>query len=161
MKSVKSFALLALILIFVVSSSALADDDHDAKTKEVYDFLRSCGTFFLATDDEGQPHVRPFSTLNNYEGKLYFETNNQKKVYKQLAKNGKVEICGLNGGKWIRVEGIVKEDLRREARVAMLEVNPAIKNLADPDNGTMTVFYFESGIATIYSFTEDPKVIEL
>ncbi|MBR1852589.1 MAG: NimC/NimA family protein, partial [Lachnospiraceae bacterium] len=70
-------------------------------------------------------------------------------------------ICGMHEGRWIRVEGVMKEDLRREARVAMLEDNPSLKGLADPDNGTMTVFYFESGTATIYSFTEAPKVITL
>ena len=67
----------------------------------------------------------------------------------------------MNEGRWIRIEGTVKEDLRREARVAMLEDNPSLKKLASPDNGTMTVFYFENGTATIYSFTEEPKVITL
>ena len=129
--------------------------------KEVFDFLRNCGTFYLATDEDGQPHVRPFGALSDYEGKLYIETNNQKKVYQQLSKNGRAELCGMFEGKWIRVEGILKEDLRREARVAMLEENPSLKALADPDNGTMTVFYFESGVATIYSFTEEPKVLTL
>ncbi|MBQ8078609.1 MAG: pyridoxamine 5'-phosphate oxidase family protein [Oscillospiraceae bacterium] len=128
---------------------------------EVYDFLRSCGTFYLATDEDGQPRVRPFGAISDFEGKLYIETNNQKKVYQQMMKNGKVELCGMHEGKWIRVEGTVKEDLRREARVAMLEDNPSLKSLASPDNGTMTVFYFESGTATIYSFTDAPKVIEL
>ena len=129
--------------------------------KEAYDFLRNCETFFLATDEDGQPHVRPFGALSNFEGKLYIETNNQKNVYRQLSKNGKVEICGMHEGKWIRVEGTMKEDLRREARVAMLEDNPALKKMCSVDNGTMTVFYFESGTATIYSFTEEPKVITL
>lgn len=55
----------------------------------------------------------------------------------------------------------MKEDLRREARVAMLEENPSLKALANPDNGTMTVFFFESGKATIYSFTEEPKIFTL
>lgn len=67
----------------------------------------------------------------------------------------------MHEGKWIRLEGVVKEDTRREARVAMLEENPSLKSLATPDNGTMTVFYFESGTATVYSFTEEPKVIAL
>lgn len=129
--------------------------------KEVYDFLRNCGTFYLATEEGGQPHVRPFGALSDFEGKLYIETNNQKKVYQQLSENGRVEICGMYEGKWIRVEGVMKEDLRREARVAMLEDNPSLKGLADPDNGTMTVFYFENGVATIYSFTEEPKRITL
>ena len=43
----------------------------------------------------------------------------------------------------------------------MLEENPSLKALADPDNGTMTVFYFESGVATIYSFTEELRLITL
>ena len=129
--------------------------------KEGYDFLRSCGTFYLATDEDGQPRVRPFGALSDFEGKLYIETNNHKKVYQQLTKNGRAEICGMHEGKWIRVEGVLKEDLRREARVAMLEENPSLKGLADPDNGTMTVFCFERGTATIYSFTEVPKVIAL
>ena len=78
-----------------------------------------------------------------------------------MVKNGKVELCGMHEGKWIRVTGVVKEDTRREARVAMLEENPSLKGLVDPDNGTMTVFYFESGSATISSFTEAPKTITL
>lgn len=129
--------------------------------KEAYDFLRNCGTFYLATEENGQPHVRPFGAISDFEGRLYIETNNQKKVYQQLVKNGNVEICGMHEGRWIRIEGTVKEDLRREARVAMLEDNPSLKRLASPDNGTMTVFYFEDGTATIYSFTEEPKVITL
>ena len=129
--------------------------------KGAYNFLRNCGTFYLATEENGQPRVRPFGAISDFEGKLYIETNNQKKVYRQLKKNGKVEICGMNEGRWIRIEGTVKEDLRREARVAMLEDNPSLKKLASPDNGTMTVFCFENGTATIYSFTEEPKVIIL
>ena len=129
--------------------------------KGAYNFLRNCGTFYLATEENGQPRVRPFGAISDFEGKLYIETNNQKKVYRQLKKNGKVEICGMNEGRWIRIEGTVKENLRREARVAMLEDNPSLKKLASPDNGTMTVFYFENGTATIYSFTEEPKVITL
>ena len=64
-----------------------------------------------------------------------------------MKKNGKVEICGMHKGTWIRVEGEVKEDFRREARAAMMEENK--------------VFCFEHGTATIYSFTADPKVIQL
>lgn len=130
--------------------------------KEVYEFLKNCGTFYLATEENGQPHVRPFGTVCEFEGKLYIVTTNQKKVYQQMLKNGKVEICGMNKGKWIRVEGTVKEDLRREARVAMMEENiAALSSMFSVDDNLMTVLYFENGTATIYSSTEDPKVITL
>ena len=59
-------------------------------------------------------------------------------------------------------EDFVKEDTRREARVAMMEANKnALQSMYTVDDNLMTVFVFESGIATIYSFTEEPKVINL
>ena len=79
-----------------------------------------------------------------------------------MMENGNVEICGMNKGRWIRVEGTVKEDLRREARVAMMEENTAaLSSMYTVDDSLMTVLYFENGTATIYLFTEDPKVITL
>ncbi len=130
--------------------------------KEALDYLKACGTFYLATDEDGQPRVRPFGAVCEFEGKLYFVTNNQKNVYKQMKKNPRVEICGMHKGTWIRVEGEVEEDLRREARVAMMEDNEkALSGMYTIDDNLMTVFYFTHGTATIYSFTDDPKVIEL
>ena len=124
--------------------------------------MKDCGTFYLATNDEGHPRVRPFGAVCEFEGKLYFVTNNQKNVYNQMKKNPYVEICGFYKGSWIRVEGEVEEDLRREARVAMMEDNEkALSSMYTVDDNLMTVFYFKSGTATIYSFTADPKVIEL
>ncbi|MCD7885960.1 MAG: pyridoxamine 5'-phosphate oxidase family protein [Lachnospiraceae bacterium] len=129
--------------------------------KEALEYLKSCGTFYLATSEDGQAHVRPFGAVCEYEGKLYIVTNNQKKVYQQMKKNGKVEICAMHKGTWIRVEGEVKEDLRREARVAMMEANKAsLSSMYTVDDNLMTVFAFEHGTATIYSFTAEPEIME-
>ena len=139
---------------------------------EVAEYLKSCGTFYLATSEDGQAHVRPFGAVCVFEGKLYIVTNNQKKVYQQMKKNGKVEICGMHKGTWISVEGEVKEDLRREARAAMMEEREAkaammeenkaaLSSMYTIDDHLMTVFCFEHGTATIYSFTAEPKVIHL
>lgn len=129
---------------------------------EVVKYLKSCGTFFLATDEDGQPHVCPFGAVCVFENRLYIVTNNQKKVYRQMKRNGKVEICGMHQGTWLRVEGEVKEDTRREARVAMMDDNTAaLSSMYTVDDNLMTVFYFEHGTATIYSFTDEPKVFKL
>lgn len=128
---------------------------------EVMEYLKACGTFYIATSEDGQPHVRPFGAVCAFDGKLYIVTNNQKKVYRQMKANGKIEICGMHKGTWMRVEGEVKEDLRREARVAMMEANTAaLEKMYTVDDNLMTVFCFEHGTATIYSFTSEPKVIE-
>ena len=72
------------------------------------------------------------------------------------------KISGMWGDKWIRINGQVEEDSRREARQAMLDENKAI--LGDrysADDGLMTVFRFVSGTATVYSFTEEPVTYQL
>lgn len=128
---------------------------------EVLKYLQDCGTFYLATVEGNQPHVRPFGAVCEFEGKLYIVTNNQKDVYKQMKANKKVEISAMNNGTWIRLNGVVKEDTRREARVAMMEANESLQSMYSVDDNLMTVFAFEHGVATICSFTEEPKVINL
>ena len=43
--------------------------------QRAYDFLKKAGTYYLATTDGDQPHVRPFGTANIYDGKLYITTD--------------------------------------------------------------------------------------
>lgn len=128
---------------------------------EVVKYLQECGTFYLATVEGDQPHVRPFGAVCEFKGKLYIVTNNKKDVYNQMLINGKVEISGMNNGTWIRLKGVVKEDNRREARVAMMEANESLNSMYNVDDNLMTVFAFESGIATICSFTKEPQIINL
>lgn len=129
--------------------------------KEVYEFLKKCGTFYLATVDVDKARVRPFGALNVFEDKLYIQTGKVKNVSKQMEKNPNVEICGFVDGKWIRLEGKVVRDDRKEAKESMLEANPMLKSMYSADDDNTEVLYFKDAKATIYSFTEEPKIIEL
>ena len=60
--------------------------------KEVYDFLKKAGTYYLATVEGDQPRVRPFGTIEIFEGKLYIQTSKKKDVSKQIQVNPKAEI---------------------------------------------------------------------
>ena len=126
---------------------------------EVYEFLKKCGTFYIATADGDQPRVRPFGVVNIFEEKLYIQTGKSKNVSKQMQANPKVEICAFNDGKWIRLEGKVVRDDRREAKESMLEANPMLKNMYSADDDNTEVLYFENAKATFYSFTDEPKEI--
>jgi len=129
--------------------------------KEVQDFLRECGVFFLATTEEDQPRVRPFGITEIFEGKLYILTGKIKKVSKQIEKNPKVEICAckVQGEKWLRVEGTLVRDERREAKQNMLDKNPQLKAMYSADDDNTEVLYLKNAKATFYSFTEEPKEI--
>ena len=61
-------------------------------------------------------------------------------------------------GKWLRVEASAVEDDDREARVSMLEAYPELQSMYSPDDGNTEVWYLRNGTATLYSFTEPPKV---
>ena len=127
---------------------------------EVLDYLKSCGTFYLATADGDQPHVLPFGAVCEFEGKLYIVTNNRKKVYAQMADNAKIEICGMQKGTWIRIEAEAAHDSRREARVAMMDANKAsLSSMYTVDDNLMEVLYLKNATATIYSFTAEPRII--
>ena len=126
--------------------------------EEIYEFLKACGDYFLATCDDGQPRVRPFGTVNIYTGRLYIQTGKSKSVSRQLHKNPKLEICAMKDGKWMRVEATAAEDDDREARVSMLEAYPNLKALYSPDDGNTEVWYLRNVTATLYSFTEPPVV---
>lgn len=128
--------------------------------EEVYNFLKDCGTFYLATEEGDQPRVRPFGVVNIFDNKLYIQTGKIKNVSKQMQINPKVEICGMKDGKWIRVTGEVVRDDRREAKVSMLEASPVLKSMYSADDDNTEVLYFNGGTATISSFTEAPKVIK-
>lgn len=65
--------------------------------REVYDFLKKCGTYYLATVEGDQPRVRPFGTVDWFEGKIYIQTGKVKAVSQQMQENPKVEICAFDG----------------------------------------------------------------
>jgi len=128
--------------------------------KEVEQFLKDAGTYYLATVDENKPKVRPFGTILMFEDKLYIQTGKVKDVYKQIKNNPNVEICAFNNGTWIRIAGELIEDDRIEPKKAMLDSNPSLRSMYDENDSNTIVFYFKDATATIYSFTEAPKVIK-
>ena len=126
---------------------------------EVYEFLKKCGTFYLATVDGDKPRVRPFGAINIFENKLYIQTGKIKNVSKQIQMNSNVEICGFMDGKWLRLSGKLVRDDRKEAKESMLDANPMLKTMYSADDDNTEVLYFENAKAILYSFNENPKEI--
>ena len=128
--------------------------------QRVLNFLKEAGTYYLATIDGDQARVRPFGTINEFEGKLYIQTGKVKDVSKQLHQNPKAEICAFKDGEWLRVAGTFVEDDRREARVAMLEAYPSLQGMYSADDGNTEVFYIKDATATFSSFTKEPETVK-
>lgn len=164
-------ALLMLMMfcgIVLVSGDCRLDAAEQAKQekppfadmKDVCRFIKDAGVYYLATVEKDQPRVRPFGTIHIFEGKLYIQTGKKKNVSKQIAANGKVELCAFKNGRWLRLSGTLVNDDRREAKVSMLEAYPGLKRMYSPDDGNTQVLYFKNAEAVLHSFTEPPAVVK-
>jgi uncharacterized pyridoxamine 5'-phosphate oxidase family protein len=127
--------------------------------QEVYDFLKKCGTYYLATVEGDQPRVRPFGTVDIFEGKLYIQTGKRKNVSKQMGKNSKVEICAFSGSQWLRIAATAVNDDRVQAKQHLLDQYPTLQGMYKADDGNTQVLYLKDATATFESFSGSPKVV--
>ena len=128
--------------------------------ERVCKFLKDAGVYYLATVEGDQPRVRPFGTVNIFEGKLYIQTGKVKPCFKQLLANPKAEISAFHNGTWIRVAGELIEDDRLEPKKSMLDAYPNLRGMYDENDGNTQVLYLKHGVATFSSFTAPAEVIE-
>ena len=128
--------------------------------ERVCSFIKDAQVYYLATVDGDRPRVRPFGTVNIFEGKLYIQTGRGKDVAKQLAANPKAEICAFKDGVWLRVAGELVDDNRVEPKKAMLDAYPDLRAMYDPEDNNTEVLYLVNAKATFSSFTAAPETVE-
>ena len=128
--------------------------------ERVCKFLKDAGVYYLATTQGDQPRVRPFGTVNIFDGKLYIQTGKVKPCSHQILENPKVEISAFHQGTWIRLAGELVEDDRTEARRSMLDAYPNLREMYDENDGNTQVFYFKNAVATFFSFTAAPETVK-
>lgn len=127
---------------------------------EVYEFLKRCGTYYLATVEGDQPRVRPFGTADVFEGRLYIQTGRVKAVSRQLAANPRCEICACQAGEWLRVSATLVDDDRVEPKAHMLDAYPSLKARYTPGDGNTQVFYLKDAVATFSAFGKPERRVE-
>ncbi len=129
---------------------------------ELLKFLEKNPVFYLATDDNGQPRVRPFGFHMIFDDKFYMVTALPKKVCKQMEKNPKIEFCSMAPDThFVRVTGeVVFDNDNMDAKQKVFEVMPdLLKMYGSAENPAMSVFYLKDMHATIASLTEKERVL--
>ena len=122
--------------------------------EEVYQFLKACGTYYLATMDGEQPRVRPFGTVDLYKGQLTIQTGRRKEVARQMLAQPQVELCAFDGSRWLRVSAKAVEVPEVEAQAHMLEAYPDLRAMYAPGDGNTMIFALTQASATFSSFTQ-------
>lgn len=119
--------------------------------RECYEYLKAAGTFFLATCENTQPRVRPFSAVWLHGERLYLLIDKTEAVSLQLHANPRLELCAMGEGSWLRLEATAVEDDSREIRAA------APGDLL-PEADSAELWYLRKATATFFSLTEPPRI---
>lgn len=128
---------------------------------EVFEFLKSCGVYYLGTVDGDKPSLRPFTSLNLYQGKLYIQTGKVKAVAHQMKANPNIVIVGMSDGGWIRLNGQAVLDESAEAQQSMFDANPGLDKMYAVNDGNNEVYYIKNASADIFGAPgTEPKHFE-
>ena len=149
--------LVLLVLVAMISLSGWAQNKQGME--KVFNFIKECKTYYIATLDGDQPRVRPFGTIHIFDGKLYIQTGKKKCIAQQLAQNAKAELCCFNGKEWIRLSGELIPDERVEAKKSMLDAYPELRGMYDENDSNTIVYYFKDATAYLSSFSAQEEVI--
>ena len=152
------------LCVYAITRDAWQAEKTNPQTKEkamkrVLEFLKKAEVYYLATVEGDQPRVRPFGTVNLFEGRLYIQTGKIKPTSRQLAENPKAELCAFSEGAWLRVACELIEDDRLEAKKSMLDAYPNLRHMYDENDGNTQVLYMQNATATFCAFGKTPEVI--
>lgn len=126
--------------------------------KKIVEFLNQNPVQYLATvGRDGKAKCRPFMFCAEKDGKLWFCTNNQKAVYKDMINNPEIEIS-VSSPKysWIRLAGKAVFENNMKVKEECMK-NPIVKGQYNSaENPIFEVFYLENLRGEIADFSGNP-----
>lgn len=126
--------------------------------KEVVEFLQANPVQYLATvGRDGKAKCRPFMFCFEKDNRLWFCTNNQKDVYKDMQSNPYIEVSISSPNyAWIRLNGKAVFENNMEVKEECMN-NPIVKGQYNSANNPIfEVFYLENAHAVIADFSGNP-----
>lgn len=125
---------------------------------EVVQFLQANPVQYLATvGTDGKAKARPFMFCFEQDGKLWFCTNSQKDVYKDMQQNPNIEITVSSPEYvWLRLNGKAVFENNMAVKEGCMK-NPIVQGqYQTADNPIFEVFYLDGAKAVIADFSGNP-----
>lgn len=126
---------------------------NEITLRDVADYLDNIGIQFMATIGlDGKPKVRPMQYMVQEDGKMWFCTNSEMDVYKELQANPALELCGCKLEEneiqtpWIRFSAEAVFEERQDIRDAIIEKSAIVNALYSKmrENPIFKVFYLRN-----------------
>ena len=125
---------------------------------KVVEFLQANPVQYLATvGRDGNAKCRPFMFSGEFDGKLWFCTNNTKDVYKDMQTNSEIEISVSSPEyAWIRLHGTAVFEDNKAVKEICLENGIVKGQYQTADNPIFEVFYLDNAHGVIADFSGNP-----
>lgn len=121
----------------------------------VVNLIQESNVFYLATEGESGPDVRPMGIALNHDNRFYFVAATPMNVHKQLQADGKVAISAYNGDKVLRLSGTAVLDRAPETVKGLMAANERIAKLFAED--TIAPYYLKDVDASIGAMGAEPE----
>jgi pyridoxamine 5'-phosphate oxidase len=128
-----------------------------------FKFIKNNPTGFVATEEGGQPRVRPFTSWFADASGFYFHTSESKRVCKQLHKNPRIEVCFITHKKdlMMRILGSMEFLNEIALKTRLLEEMPFLKNIIEGSEDTnLAVIRIPHGEAFFWTLADNLKEAE-
>jgi uncharacterized pyridoxamine 5'-phosphate oxidase family protein len=121
------------------------------------------GPYYVATVENGEPRVRPFGLVLEYQGRLYFGVGDQKASYRQLLEKPSLEISATDANKnWLRIRGEAVFDDDEELLKEIFRLKPHLEAQYTQENGPrLKPFYIRNAVAEVASLAGDFESFQL
>jgi len=118
----------------------------------------------FASSDGNKVKTRVFGHLFTEGNKVYFSTNNEKAVYKQMQANPNVSFCtytqDFNPVLSVNGKAVFVEDMALKQRA--FEASPALKSIYNsPENPIFKIFYIDVEEVVTFTFAEGTKTYKV
>ena len=125
---------------------------------KVVELLQANPVQYLATvGRDGNAKCRPFMFSGEFDGKLWFCTNNTKDVYKDMQTNSEIEISVSSPEyAWIRLHGTAVFEDNKAVKEMCMENGIVQGHYQTADNPIFEVFYLDNAHGVIADFSGNP-----
>lgn len=131
---------------FSLNNSSISLDD-------IYNFIKECGNFFLATINNNLPSIRPFGLILKENNHLYIATDNNKDVFDEICKDSHIQIVSYNNSnhRWIRINGKAILETLSFIRKKLIENYPFLTQKYNNENASkLSIFRIEIKDVTVH-----------
>lgn len=135
-----------------ISNGFVSLNNDNVSLDDIYNFIRECGHFFLATINNNHPSIRPFGLILKEGNHLYIATDSSKDVFDEICKDNHIQIVSYNNSnhRWIRINGKLIMETLGFVRKKLIESYPFL-----------TQRYNESSINKLAIFRIDIKNVSI